>query len=133
MTPLDSFDRAILRILQRDNTTPQRNIGAAVNLSAPSVQRRIRRMEEEIAACEAFELVREIVRSASLVKFAFARPEIASSMAVPRLALVMSPQVPEFAGGTPGGTRETDAACRPSYQGAMQQGECVRFDLNDLN
>ncbi len=47
MTPLDSFDIAILRILQRDNTTPQREIGEAVNLSAPSVQRRIRRMEAE--------------------------------------------------------------------------------------
>ncbi|MDE3027365.1 MAG: Lrp/AsnC family transcriptional regulator [Paracoccaceae bacterium] len=47
MTPLDPFDLAILRILQRDNRTPQRDIGAAVNLSAPSVQRRIRRMEEE--------------------------------------------------------------------------------------
>ncbi|WP_417720688.1 Lrp/AsnC family transcriptional regulator [Salipiger sp.] len=47
MTPLDSFDIAILRILQRDNTTPQRQIGEAVNLSAPSVQRRIRRMEAE--------------------------------------------------------------------------------------
>jgi DNA-binding Lrp family transcriptional regulator len=43
---LDAFDRAILRHLQRDNTTPQRVIGEAVNLSAPSVQRRIRRMEE---------------------------------------------------------------------------------------
>ena len=47
MTPLDPFDLAILRILQRDNRTPQRDIGAAVNLSAPSVQRRIRRMEVE--------------------------------------------------------------------------------------
>jgi len=47
MHALDSFDRAILRILQKDNTTPQRDIGAAVNLSAPSVQRRIRRMEED--------------------------------------------------------------------------------------
>lgn len=47
MTPLDTFDLAILRILQRDNKTPQREIGEAVNLSAPSVQRRIRRMEEE--------------------------------------------------------------------------------------
>lgn len=47
MQPLDSFDRAILRILQKDNTTPQRDIGAAVNLSAPSVQRRIRRMEQD--------------------------------------------------------------------------------------
>ncbi len=47
MPDLDSFDRAILRILQVNNTTPQREIGEAVNLSAPSVQRRIRRMEEE--------------------------------------------------------------------------------------
>lgn len=47
MTPLDSFDRAILRILQINNSTPQRKIGAAVNLSAPAVQRRIKRMEEE--------------------------------------------------------------------------------------
>lgn len=47
MSLLDSFDRAILRILQRNNQTPQREIGAAVNLSAPSVQRRIRRMEAE--------------------------------------------------------------------------------------
>ncbi len=42
---LDRFDLAILDILQRDNTTPQRVIGEAVNLSAPAVQRRIRRME----------------------------------------------------------------------------------------
>jgi DNA-binding Lrp family transcriptional regulator len=43
---LDSFDLAILNILQRDNTTPQRVIGEAVSLSAPAVQRRIRQMEE---------------------------------------------------------------------------------------
>ena len=43
---LDSFDLAILSILQWDNSTPQRVIGEAVNLSAPSVQRRIRRMKE---------------------------------------------------------------------------------------
>lgn len=47
MAPLDAFDLAILRILQDDNTTPQRTIGEAVNLSAPSVQRRIRRMKAE--------------------------------------------------------------------------------------
>lgn len=46
MPPLDRFDLAILRVLQVDNTTPQREIGAAVNLSAPAVQRRIKRMEE---------------------------------------------------------------------------------------
>ena len=44
---LDAFDRKILEILQRDNTTPQRTIGEAVNLSAPAVQRRIKRMTEE--------------------------------------------------------------------------------------
>lgn len=47
MTPLDHFDLAILRILQRNNQTPQREIGAMVHLSAPSVQRRIRRMEAD--------------------------------------------------------------------------------------
>ncbi len=47
MTPLDDYDRAILRILQKDNRMPQQRIGDAVNLSAPSVQRRIRRMEKE--------------------------------------------------------------------------------------
>ncbi|MBY6264350.1 Lrp/AsnC family transcriptional regulator [Azospirillum sp. 412522] len=43
--PLDDQDRAILRILQRDNKTSQREIGEAVHLSAPAVQRRIARME----------------------------------------------------------------------------------------
>ena len=42
---LDSFDLAILRILQKDNAMAHRQIGERVNLSAPSVQRRIRRME----------------------------------------------------------------------------------------
>lgn len=45
MIDLDDFDRRILAILQRDNRTPQREIGAAVNLSAPAVQRRIKRLE----------------------------------------------------------------------------------------
>lgn len=44
-SPLDGFDREILRILQRDNRTPQRVIGEAVNLSAAAVQRRIAAME----------------------------------------------------------------------------------------
>lgn len=46
MSDLDDFDRSILRILQKDARTPQREIGRAVNLSAPAVQRRIKRMEE---------------------------------------------------------------------------------------
>ncbi len=44
---LDALDRKILAILQRDNTTPQRTIGEAVDLSAPAVQRRIKRMTEQ--------------------------------------------------------------------------------------
>ena len=43
---LDSFDRAILRIVQRDNKMPQRSIAEAVNLSAAAVQRRIAAMHE---------------------------------------------------------------------------------------
>lgn len=42
---LDSFDRAILRIVQRDNKMPQRTIAEHVNLSAAAVQRRIKAME----------------------------------------------------------------------------------------
>lgn len=44
-TELDNFDRAILRIIQRDVKTPQRTIAEAVNLSAAAVQRRIAAME----------------------------------------------------------------------------------------
>lgn len=43
---LDRQDRAILRILQRDNKTPQRAIAEEVNLSTAAVQRRIAAMEE---------------------------------------------------------------------------------------
>ncbi|OCI91903.1 AsnC family transcriptional regulator [Rhizobium sp. AC27/96] len=44
---LDDFDLAILDILQRDNTVPQRMIGEQINLSAPAVQRRIKRMQAD--------------------------------------------------------------------------------------
>ena len=43
---LDRLDKAILKILQSDNKTPQRTIAEMVSLSAPAVQRRIKRMEE---------------------------------------------------------------------------------------
>jgi Lrp/AsnC family leucine-responsive transcriptional regulator len=46
MKELDSYDIAILSILQKDNLTPQREIGETVNLSAAAVQRRIKRMSE---------------------------------------------------------------------------------------
>lgn len=42
---LDAYDRAILRILQKNNKTPQRTIADQVNLSAAAVQRRIAAME----------------------------------------------------------------------------------------
>ena len=45
MDSLDKFDLAILDILQKDNTTSQKVIGEAINLSAPAVQRRIKRMQ----------------------------------------------------------------------------------------
>ena len=44
---LDSFDRAILRIVQRNAKTPQRTIAEAVNLSTAAVQRRIAAMERD--------------------------------------------------------------------------------------
>jgi Lrp/AsnC family leucine-responsive transcriptional regulator len=46
MEELDPFDFAILRILQENNMTPQREIGEAVGLSAAAVQRRIKRMRQ---------------------------------------------------------------------------------------
>lgn len=42
---LDRFDLAILKSLQADNRMPQRLIAKSVGLSAPAVQRRIRRLE----------------------------------------------------------------------------------------
>lgn len=46
MEDLDQFDFAILKVLQQDNMTPQREIGEMVGLSAAAVQRRIKRMRE---------------------------------------------------------------------------------------
>lgn len=46
MKNLDHFDIQILEILQKDNMTPQRDIGDTIGLSAAAVQRRIKRMRE---------------------------------------------------------------------------------------
>ncbi|MCO8164342.1 Lrp/AsnC family transcriptional regulator [Pseudomonas sp. 21LCFQ02] len=43
---LDSFDQAILRMLQQDNKTSQRAIAEAIGLSTPAVQRRIAQLED---------------------------------------------------------------------------------------
>ena len=64
--PLDRFDLAILDILQRDNTMPQRAIAQAVHLSAPAVQRRIQRLRDsgviraEVAVLDAAKLGRSL-------------------------------------------------------------------------
>jgi Lrp/AsnC family leucine-responsive transcriptional regulator len=46
MQELDTFDRAILRELQRDCGQSSNSIAAAVSLSATAVQRRIKRLRE---------------------------------------------------------------------------------------
>ncbi len=66
---LDSFDRAILTLLQRDNTLPQREIAEAVHLSTPAVQRRIRRLQDSgvIAANVAVVAAARIGRPLTLI------------------------------------------------------------------
>ncbi|WP_337055087.1 Lrp/AsnC family transcriptional regulator [Pseudoxanthomonas sp. USHLN014] len=65
-TSLDDHDLAILELLQRDNTLPQRDIAHAVHLSAPAVQRRIRRLRDsgvilsEVAVLDATRLGRPL-------------------------------------------------------------------------
>ena len=44
---LDDQDLDILKLLQKDATLPQRKIAEKVSLSAPAVQRRIAKLEEE--------------------------------------------------------------------------------------
>jgi Lrp/AsnC family transcriptional regulator, leucine-responsive regulatory protein len=46
LVSLDRIDKAILQLLQQDNKMSQRKIAGLVNLSAPAVQRRIKRLEE---------------------------------------------------------------------------------------
>jgi len=45
--PLDDFDKAILRIVQRDNQLSHAAIGEAVNLSSSAVRRRLTRMRSD--------------------------------------------------------------------------------------
>jgi Lrp/AsnC family transcriptional regulator, leucine-responsive regulatory protein len=46
MQSLDQLDHKILAVLQDNNMTSQREIGDAIGLSAPAVQRRITRLRE---------------------------------------------------------------------------------------
>ncbi|RKR05087.1 AsnC family transcriptional regulator [Flavobacterium sp. 90] len=43
---LDTFDHKILEIIQKNNQTPQRDIGETIGLSAAAVQRRIKKLRE---------------------------------------------------------------------------------------
>lgn len=64
---LDAFDRAILRMVQRDNKTPQRTIAEGGNLSAAPVQRRIAAMEDTGVMIAARTLARLWLDSLSLM------------------------------------------------------------------
>tara|TARA_R110002073_G_scaffold1785_5_gene12823 strand:+ start:3042 stop:3494 length:453 start_codon:yes stop_codon:yes gene_type:complete len=48
---LDSFDRAILAVVQVDNRLPNREIAAQVNLSETAVRRRLDRLRGEGVIC----------------------------------------------------------------------------------
>ena len=47
MTALDHFDIAILSLLQKNNSIPQKDIGDEIGLSPAAVQRRIKKLTEK--------------------------------------------------------------------------------------
>ncbi|MDA3615607.1 Lrp/AsnC family transcriptional regulator [Polluticaenibacter yanchengensis] len=47
MTELDHFDIAILSLLQKNNSIPQKDIGEQIGLSPAAVQRRIKKLTEK--------------------------------------------------------------------------------------
>lgn len=81
---LDSFDRAILDMLQHDNLMPQRLIAERVHLSAPAVQRRIKRLQElgviaaNVAVIDPVRLGRPLTVLIS-VQLGSERPELAQA------------------------------------------------------
>lgn len=93
--PLDRADRAILAILQRDNLTPQREIGAAVHLSAPAVQRRIKRMTEDgvIAANVAVLDPERVGRPITVFVEVEVISETAEQIAAAKAAFLAAPEV----------------------------------------
>jgi len=92
---LDAFDRRILEILQRDNRTPQRRIGEMVNLSAPAVQRRIKRLEEEgvIAANVAILAPEKLGRSLSIIVEISVESERSDDLDAVKAAFRAAPEV----------------------------------------
>ena len=91
----DAFDRRILEILQRDNRTPQRRIGEMVNLSAPAVQRRIKRLEEEgvIAANVAILAPEKLGRSLSIIVEISVESERSDDLDAVKAAFRAAPEV----------------------------------------
>jgi len=100
---LDAFDRAILRIVQRDNKTPQRTIAEAVNLSAAAVQRRIAAMEDAGV----------IVRNVAIVDTAAVGMAITSIVEVHLAAGCIR-------GALPNGWQDFDLAIRPFHSPARR-------------
>jgi len=92
---LDAFDRRILEILQRDNRTPQRRIGEMVNLSAPAVQRRIKRLEEEgvISYNEARAATEKLGRSLSIIVEISVESERSDDLDAVKAAFRAAPEV----------------------------------------
>lgn len=102
---LDGFDRAILRIVQRDAKTPQRTIAEAVNLSAAAVQRRIAAMEASgvIAANTALVDAAALGLTITAIVEVYLQDERAATVQAAKAAFVVEPEVQQcyyVTGGT---------------------------------
>lgn len=92
---VDSFDRKIIAILQRDNLTSQREISQRVNLSPAAVHRRIRRLHDEgvivadVAVVDAAALGRPLIIIAEIS----VESERLEDLAAVEEALVKAPEV----------------------------------------
>lgn len=95
MNQLDSFDRAILEILQVDATLSCAEIGARVNLSASAALRRIQRMKEggTIIATRAILDPDQVGHPLIILVEISLENEHAATFEVTKLALIDDPQV----------------------------------------
>jgi len=76
---LDSFDRAILRLIQTDNRRPNREIAGEICLSETAVRRRLDRMRSEgVIAADVSLLERDAAGQTLIVAVTFGddRPEV---------------------------------------------------------
>lgn len=95
MNPLDSFDRAILMIIQDDATLPYTDIGERVNLSASATLRRVQRMRENgtIVATRAILEPEHVGHSLTILVEVSLENEHVSTLEGTKLALINDPQV----------------------------------------